>query len=78
VGVRSAELTGKKIKVNVKADLSLVREGTVRMALMKAVMACATVDEALSKKVKRQDGEKMSVNATHVKMAVEYGFITLV
>jgi hypothetical protein len=77
-GTKNTEIAGKKIKVNAKADLSLVREGTVRMALMKAVMASATVDEAVAKKVKRSDGEKMAVNATHVKMAVEYGFITLV
>lgn len=72
-----SELAGKKIKVNAKADLGLVREGTILMAQMKTIMACSTTDEALTKYVKRLDGEKFKIGGGHIKKAVEYGFITL-
>lgn len=74
---RGGSLAGQKIKANPKADLSLVREGTIRFALMKAVMGSSSVADALSKTVKTKSGELMKVNTTHVKMAADYGFITL-
>ena len=78
-GSRGGDYAGKKIKPVAKADMSVIREGSVRRKIFDIILKSATVAEALSKKFNRKsDNRPTPVPTSYIQEAVDLGFITLV